>query len=502
VTVGLALIAGLLASDLTKLVTWASKPAEQTRIDLARALAEADLPRLSTAVLTEVLILDRKKSQEVGVALRMYPMSLRGEPAPARVLGALSAVPASKLTTGDRSIRDFLIGQALLAARQPRAAVAHLNRVAPGSPAYAPARFLMGVAHVTPPMKDLRSAGLSFKQAVVEAETSDQRPREVVQDARRMALLNLARLYHEVGRPEVALYYYHQLPTDAPERVEATFETAWVQLLRGDMHRALGAVHGARAPGTRHPDRAELHLVAAASLMSLCQHDLGRAELDRLKNEYLAHAEIVKQVRETARLSGERYVLKLLDAASPLPASVVQMLAESPMVRSAQTEASGVEAEMERLRRIAVDERIEVVAVLARGEGLKLAARARLVVALRDSLDATVDTWDRLESAYDSLIIDLLDHQSAELERQIRTRTDVESVPAEAQSPALGQDWQRWSFRGQWWPDELGYYRSTLPSLCAVRDVEMQTETEIEAPPAEPEEKAPAPVVDEEDDEK
>ena len=491
-TVAFALVAGLLTSDPSKLVSWAAEPATQTRVDLARALAEAALPRLSTAVLTEVLILDRKKPQEVGRALHMYPISLRGEPPPARVLGALSAAPSTGLNVTDRSLRHFLVGQALLAARQPRAAVAQLASVAPGSPAYAPARFLMGVAQVTPPLKDLQAAGLSFKQAVVEAETSPQGRRQVVKDARRMALLNLARLYHEVGRPEVALYYYRQLPRSGPERVEATFETAWVQLLRGDMHRALGAVHGARAPGTRHPDRAELHLVAAAALMGLCQHDHGRAELERLKSEYLAHLEPMKKVREQSTVSDERFLLGLVERGSPLPAPVVTLLNEAPSVRSARTEADAIDAEMNRLRRIAVDKRIEVTSVLARGEGLKLAARARLVAAVRDAIDATLETWSRLDHAYDQLIIDLLDHQQFELERQIRTRSDAEAIPAEAQSPALGEDWQRWSFTGQWWPDELGYYRSTLPSLCAVRDVEMKP-ADVDAPPP-----APAEEVEEE----
>ncbi len=477
-TVALALVAGLLASDPAKLVVWASSPGTQSRVELARALAEADLPRLSTAVLTEVLILDRKKPQQVGLALRMYPISLRGEPSPARVLGALSAVPGTGLAMADLSVRHFLVGQALLAAHQPRAATAQLTQVAPGSPAYAPARFLLGVAHVTPPLNDLQAAGLAFKQAIVEAETSPQRERQVVRDARRLSLLNLARLYHEVGSPEVALYYYHQLPRGAPEQVEATFETAWVQLLRGDMHRALGAVHGARAPGTLHPDRAELHLVAAAALMGLCHHDRGRDELERMKSNYLVHLEVMKAVKEKTSVEGDRFVSKLARAGSPLPASVSQMLAESPAVRSARAEGASVEAEMARLRRIAVDERIEVTQILARGEGLKLAAQAREVAAVRDALDVMLATWSRLDHAYDQLTIDLLDHQQSELERQIRTRSDAEAVPAEAQVPALGEDWQRWRFEGTWWPDELGYYRSTLPSQCAVRDVEMKAEDE------------------------
>ncbi len=468
----LALVVGLWASDPGKLVDWARSPGTQSRVDLARALAEAELPRLSTAVLTEVLVLDRKKPQDVGRALAMYPISLRGDPPPARVLGALSAAPVGNMNEANRAIRQFIVGQALLAAGQPRAALAQLEQVAPGSPAYAPARFLMGVAWVTPPHADLQKAGLAFQEAIVEAETSPQRARSVVQDARRLSLLNLARLYHEVGKGEVALYYYRRLPRSAPERVAAEFESAWVHLLRGDMHRALGAVHGARAPGARHPDRAELHLVAAAALMGLCQHDLGKAELERLKDAYLVHAKTIGEAREQAAVADEKTVLGLIGRSSSLPQTVVDTLLEQPAIRSAQAEADAIDAEMERLKRIAVNHRLDLAVVLARGEGLKQAARARLVSAIRDALAAKAEEWGRLEAAYDELVIDLLDHEAGELERQIRTGRDVEAIPAEAQAPALGEDWQRWEFTGEWWPDELGYFRSTLPSLCELRDIE------------------------------
>mgnify|MGYP007063641769 CR=1 FL=1 len=77
-----------------------------------------------------------------------------------------------------------------------------------------------------------------------------------------------------------------------------------------------------------------------------------------------------------------------------------------------------------------------------------------------------VDDWTRLGESRSELMIDLLEEEETSIEEDIRSGRLQEKAPAEARIPTMGQDWQRWDFGGDWWPDELGYYRSALPSLC------------------------------------
>ncbi len=433
------------------------------RLELSIALSEAGLPHLATALLVEVLVLDRSDPVKVAKALRFYPLSLRGAPAPAQVLGALAESPDRSLDDAQRSVRAFLIGQAVLASGQPRRALTLLRQVSPGSVAYAPARFLIGVAQATPPLNDLKAAGLAFQQAIIEAETSPQAPRKVVGEARRLSLLNLARLYFEVSNIEVALYYYERLPRGSAEQVEAGFESAWAHLLRGDMHRALGELHGARAPSNAHPARAEMHMVAGAALLGLCHGAKGRVELDALENRYLVHLKALEAfAEEAARRRDPRWFTQQLGGGSTLPAPVRRSVLEQAAVVHALAEQAAVEEE---LRRVATSG-LTLPAIDQRAEPLRQRYAARVVVAVRQAAKALTADWKRLQDARAELMIDLLEAEGDQLEADIRAGTSDVPVPQAARAPALGQDWQRWRFTGELWRDELGSHRSTLPSLC------------------------------------
>ncbi len=463
-TAVLALVIGLLGADPAALAAWGRTPGD--RVALADALARAALPRLSTAVLTEVLVIERAQPAQVSRALDRYPLSLRGEPPIDRVLAALAEAPTAGLNESRIALRGFLVGQALLVTGEPTAALRQLGRVPPGSPAYAPARYLMGVARITPPLSDLKAAATHFREAIIEAESSAQAPRRVVGQARRLALLGLARLSFEVGNNEVALYYDRQLPRRAPERVEANFEAAWAHLLRGDLPRALGAVHGARSPDEPHPDQAELHLVAGAALMGLCQYERGRWELDALQSRYLAHLEAVEQA--ALAVSEGANPRKLLGAAGGLPEAVRDALRADPRVASALADEAALTDELSRVEAIATDRGVDLSLVTARGVTLLAREGARVTAAVGHTVTDMATNWRRLSDARDELLVDLLEAEGSALETAIEGRREgaAEAAGDAQQAIALGEDWQRWEVDATWWPDELGDYRSTLPARC------------------------------------
>lgn len=465
--VGLALttIVALLGPDPRLLA--AATRAGQEPIAVARGLSEAGLPRLATAVLTEVLVSRRTDASRVAAALDLYPLVLRGEVPPARILATLDGAPDDGLSPRHQSARAFLVGQSLLAAGRRRAALAQLRRVAPGTPQYAPARYLMGVASFRAPSGGLKAAGAFFRQAVVDAESGVHAPTPVVATARRLALLGLARLHYEVGDLEVALYYYAQLPVGAPEAVEAEFESAWAHLMRGDLHRALGAIHGARQPG-HHPARHELHLMAGAALLGLCQYDRGRRELDRLEKVYLAPLEKLQRgADEYLRPDADPRVL--IDRRSPLTRATAGLLRAQPEVRAARAQLAALDDEAAKLRRFGSEEGFDVAGLLARMDGLRAVGQARLRAAVGAAARRLLADRERLSESMGLLMVDLYEQEAKSLEANIeatRAGAPTDGAPREVKVLALGADWQRWRFDGQPWADELGTYRSTTPSLC------------------------------------
>ena len=464
----LAAILALFGPD-PGLLADATRAGRPDRVALARGLSEAGLPRLATALLTEALVAERTSPLKTAAALDLYPILLRGEVPPARILASLDGAPDGDLSDRHRSARAFLVGQSLLAARRPTAAIAQLGRVAPGTPHYAPARYLLGVASFRARGGGLKTAGAFFKQAIVDAEFGPQSLVPAVRTARRLALLGLARLHYEVGELEVALYYYAQLPVGAPETVGAEFESAWADLLRGDLQRALGAIHGARRPG-QHPARHELHLLAGAAYLALCQYPRGRSELTRLQKIYLAPLEkLGHSADEHLRSDADPSVL--VGPSSPLSRAAVGLLRAQPEVRAAEAQLAALDAEATMLKAYGTGGGFETAPLLVRVKALRVVAEARRRSAIRAGARRLVADAARLSRKTGLLMVDLLEEEGKSLEAGIqahRTGAIVKAKPREAPVLALGADWQRWRFDGLPWADELGAYRSTTPSLCSL----------------------------------
>lgn len=463
----LASLVGLLGGrDPQRFQTWRAD-GPRARIELSEALAAVEMPRLSTAALAESVILDRDDPQVWGEALTRYPLSLRGEPAAMLGFATLDGVASGALNPAARSRLSFLVGQSLLAASRPSQAQAPLLQVARDSVAFPAARYLLGVALLSAegPL-DLRRAAAHFTDAIQTAETSPQASAPVVMEARRLSLLGLARLFYEAGEYEVALYYYRRLPATAPERAEVAFESAWAHVMRGDMQRALGETHGASAPLVRHPGRPELRLVAGAALLALCQYQRGRMELDILETEFLVHLPRLGIFRSGWRAAdGAKGAMAALDETRSLPPRLRSLLREQPAVAHGLREKAAVADEVARARALAGP---AGVAAERLGGELDAWHRTRLDRAVAEAVDRLVVDFERLRDARGELMIDLLEAEGQQIAAEIEAGEAQTRIAPGAEVPVLGDDWQRWSFSGDWWFDELGSYRSTLPSLCRV----------------------------------
>ncbi len=462
----LSVVVGLLGADPARLERWSASPG--TRLELARALSEADAPTLATGALVEALLLENGRPEDFGAALEAFPLSLDARPPVPASLVKLAAVPDLGLTDNQRALKAWLAGAAFLQAGDPVAATVQLQLVPPGTVVFPAARVLLGVAAVSGRSRDFTRAARDFQQAIEEADVSPHHRHDVVRQARRVALLGLGRVFYEVGTATgelqqlaVAQYYYRRLPLEAQEQVAGAFETAWVFLMAGEPQRALGAVHAARAPAVLHPAGPELRLVEAAAYQSLCRYAESRVALDELRHQYLAH--LAPVTRLAAALDAEPG----LDAAEvrarvrTLPVDVAALVLRHPAVRR---EARALEALRAEARRVG-----EAAPVAALAGRLEAVADVRLASGLRAAVRAVATDLARLDVAASELQIDVLEAQGERLEDAILAGASDETPP-ELRLPSMGQEWQRWAFDGTWYGDEITSFRSTLSAVCPADD--------------------------------
>jgi hypothetical protein len=467
VTLGFAITVALLGGRADRLQTWAASAAQEP-IELVRGLSEAELMHLAAAAAASTILTSRNHPERLGTALELYPLSLRGRPAPPLSFSQLADFPVEALSDQQRGVLRFLAGQALLAIGDPVAAIDQLRRTPPGSPAFAPARVLLGIAVLTPPFSDRVAAAAAFEAAIRETEDTSPAFAELQAESRRLATLQLARLAYDTGQFEVADYYYHLIPASAPERTEAAFESAWSLVLRGEMERALGAIHAARSPRLLHPDSLELEIVAAAAHLALCRFEEARVDLDAIERTAEVSVESVRRAAHAVSEPGAvAHLRRYLGDSERLSPPMREWLFRMPAVAAAIRDGDELMAERARLGGMGLppdgDHAIDGLV-----QGLSATYEARLDAALQAGLRRMLVTLDRAIAARSELMIDLLERQERLLGQALAGHTLQPVIAAPA--PALGENWQIWAFDGEVYTDELPWYRAESPAHCSEED--------------------------------
>jgi hypothetical protein len=283
-------------------------------------------------------------------------------------------------------------------------------------------------------------------------------------DLRELASLALGRTLYGLRRYAEASAAYAMLPRFSRHWDEALFEGAYADLRNGDPGGALGKLHSLHSPHLRDEFVPESLNLTAILFQQRCLYPRVRAALEQFGREYLPMRDQAKQIL-AAKPAVEEY-WRMLSAADPrLPAAMKQHLAKNERVASMLAYLARLEREDARVRGaagLAGGLREELLENLARQKELaqqlggkfvqgRLADMAHLIDVLGGdgeliAFEATKGEKEMLESRFDA---------GAQLASQRLARPPM---------PQAGHEY--WPFDGEYWPDEIGYYRYTVKDAC------------------------------------
>ncbi len=363
-------------------------------------------------------------------------------------------------------------------------AIELFQRVATDSTFYVKARFFDGIAHIR--MRRARPAIAAFR-AIVEA--IDEGNVEGVEDEDRMlnlAWISLARVYYTAanrstadGDREIdgrllgqAVEAWNTVDQGSEYWLPALFESSWAFFLADEYSRALGNVHSIFSPFFDDAYYPEALVLKAVTFFVNCQvenaeamigqfherYDPVRSELEELLGRFednTAFFEFLTQVR-----AGETNL-------TPTVRGIVSTaLSDRTLLRHIEY-VSVLEAEEQRLGQAP-----------AEFQNSSLGARILQDVAVAKSF-AVDQTGDLARNRYTRLIDELADlsNQVDTVELEIATFTrgqldqEMQQQMTEAQRSGGGEvevdeEHQLWPFRGEYWRDELGYYRQQVTNQC------------------------------------
>jgi TolA-binding protein len=377
------------------------------------------------------------------------------------------------------TVRDelyFLLGKYNYNKGKFKEAVSLFGAVSPKSEFYVQAKLFEGATHVRE--YEARPAVESFKEVLrVAAESSDSK----VKPFEDLANLSLARTFYSTGQYDLAVKYFDKVSTDSYDWPNSLFEASWANFMlkQAGYSKALGNIHTLQAPYFENfikPESvAEALTVKATIYFYNCLYD--RAE------------DVIREFNES--VPGLGLELKRIVDGHQANDAFFDFAAKI------RTGDSGLQPNVERAAKAVLSDRslarrFEYVQELDRelsqhekaDPAWKSTAVANAVltdITLQRSL--TVNETGELAKQRVSRLFgelqqlarrmlkieyEILQGQKGQLEQEVIQEQQLQNSgkATEIGNVRVDDEHQYWPFVGEYWRDELGYYRFRLLNRC------------------------------------
>ena len=278
--------------------------------------------------------------------------------------------------------------------------------------------------------------------------------------------LNLGRAYYGAGNFPRAIEYYAKVPRSSPLWLQAQFERAWAHFRLEDVSGALGILHTQVSPFFEEEYHPEAWLLRTYSLFLLCKFPEASVQIQAFRDRYGPVRDALESVLKQAddgQLVGQ--VRALAEGGETLvPAELIVQYLDEPRMQSSLSAVDRADDELARLQNVVTHAFSSTISswVHTRRQSLILAEGARL----RGHLDRELERMSGMINDTDITRMDII-----RLERRLYEQASAGGKMADARAIAkrsthVPRGWVHWPYEGEYWADELGYYRAVLEPEC------------------------------------
>src|SRR5215471_7078591 len=381
---------------------------------------------------------------------------------------------------------NYMLGRYKYRNRQYEDAVRLFQKVDTESPYYVQSQFFSGISYV-----QLRKSVPAIK-SFQRVEKAVDEGAEGVDDEGRMrdlAYLSMARTYYsssikldaETNAPSVnseklsaAVKYWNQVDEGSEYWLDALFEESWAYFMAGDYPRALGNIHTIEAPyfpGSFYP---EAQILKAVIYFSNCNYEAATTVVARFKKKYEPLRVELGKVLAHFKGSPEdsyKFLLAVRDGTADLDPSIKgivenamsdrQVLRNIEYVKLLDDELSHFGQAPSAFQTSGLGQQVRDALKLARDIAVKNAGKLA-----KSRYDRNLDDLDENLRNGQKILIDITAAQRNLLDEKLQQGqvSKVESKIFGVVKP--DEEHLLWPFQGEYWRDELGFYRQVVESAC------------------------------------
>lgn len=348
---------------------------------------------------------------------------------------------------------------------------------------FVPAVFFVGITHVRE--RRAQPASKAFLSIINKYDgklfLSDEEERFL-----NLAWLSLARIYYSTKHFESAMEAWSKVPQSSEYYLDALFEESWAFFQVDELDRALGNIHTINSPYFADAFYPESIVLKAVIYFGMCMFEDAQHTVDEFRKEY-----------EPLQADLQKMLQKFKDnkAFYDFLIKIREMDTGSRASKDGEGDTGAFSEEIMNVVRGALGDRtllknLEYVELLNEEEDklkklpgvfVNSAAGIRIQQDINTAKTVAIDnTGNLVRSRYERLLaeihdflnqgtrveIEILKALRGELDMEIAAEGEVTGPTVDEAKIASDSEHQLWPFKGEFWRDELGYYRQPITNRC------------------------------------
>lgn len=381
---------------------------------------------------------------------------------------------------------NYMLGRYKYRNMQYEDAIRLFQKVDVSSPYYVQSQFFSGISYV-----QLRKSVPAIK-AFQRVEVAVDEGAEGVEDEDRMrdlAFLSMARTYYsssikldaETNAPNVnseklsaAVKYWNLVGESSEYWLDALFEESWAYFMAGDYPRALGNIHTIQAPyfpGSFYP---EADILKAVIYFSNCNYEAATTVVARFNKRVQPIRKELQKVLTRVKGSPDeayKFLLAVRDGTAsmePLIKPIVENALSDRLVLRNIEYVNVLDDEVDRFKKSpssfqnsALGNQVRDMIKFARDMAVQNAGKLA-----KKRYERNLDELDEHLRNGEKILIDITAAQRNLLDEKLQ-----QGQVSKAESKIFGvvkpdEEHLLWPFKGEYWRDELGFYRQVVESAC------------------------------------
>lgn len=368
----------------------------------------------------------------------------------------------------------YLVGRYLYSQGEYERALELFKYIKPKSKKYyLRGRYMSGVTNVA--LYDGKKAVAAFKD-VLRPLVAKMKSGEIEPDERLLleqGWLGMARVFYSTGDYNKSLKYYNLIPRESPNWPTALFESSWAYFQLDLANRAMGNLHTLNSPYFANSYHPEAPVLAGVTFFYSCKYPRVRYELDEFEYSYWPIKDEVEVLLEENQDPGQMFtwLQGLREGDSGENEQLERILAASLNDKQIQGRLALIDAidtELEKLKALPSTWRNSPLGTTLVQDSTVAREFAINEVGelVQVRLGRVKDELINLNVDRERILFEVERAERGEIEAELRAEMRITDNVTDVEKVKVTDEQLYWTFDGEYWKDELGYYYFNVNSEC------------------------------------